>query len=110
MRPLPKTNDRCPGRTGSETQQQSKTTSAPPPPPPPQTKLIVSSKQFIANFVPPDYLIEGLLQRRFIYSFTGLTGAGKTAIGLLTNGACRQWASHCLGATVEKRQGALLCW
>jgi hypothetical protein len=68
-----------------ETQKQSKTTSAPPPPPPPppQTKLIVSSKQFIANFVPPDYLIEGLLQRRFIYSFTGLTGAGKTAIALL---------------------------
>jgi hypothetical protein len=57
----------------------------PPPPrpaPPPHTKLIISSTKFIANFVPPDYLIDGWLQRRFIYSFTGLTGSGKTAIAL----------------------------
>jgi hypothetical protein len=54
----------------------------PPPPPPPHTKFIISSTKFIANFVPPDYLIDGWLQRRFIYSMTGLTGAGKTAIAL----------------------------
>jgi KaiC/GvpD/RAD55 family RecA-like ATPase len=28
-------------------------------------------------------LVEGLLQRRFFYSMTGKTGAGKTAIALL---------------------------
>ena len=42
--------------------------------------LIISSGEFVRDFVPPDYLINGLLQRRFIYSFTGATGAGKTAI------------------------------
>src|SRR5262249_28343622 len=52
----------------------------PPPPPPPHTKLIISSTKFIANFVPPDYLIDGWLQHRFIYSCTG--HSGKTAIAL----------------------------
>ena len=44
---------------------------------------ILSSAEFIKGFVPPDYLIVGILQRRFIYSFTGRTGSGKTAVGLL---------------------------
>lgn len=46
-------------------------------------KLAVSSGEFVAGFVPPDYLIVGWLQRRFIYSFTAATGDGKTAIALL---------------------------
>jgi hypothetical protein len=46
-------------------------------------KLIVSSADFITGFIPPDYLIDGLLQRRFCYSITAPTGSGKTAIGLL---------------------------
>src|SRR5262245_45675118 len=36
------------------------------------------SSRFVADFVPPDYLIDGLLQRRFCYSLTAPTGAGKT--------------------------------
>jgi hypothetical protein len=44
---------------------------------------IKSSADFIRGFVPPDYLIDGLLQRRFIYSLTGKTGGGKTAVSLL---------------------------
>jgi AAA domain-containing protein len=44
--------------------------------------LIQSSADFIAAYVPPDYLIDGLLQRRYCYSFTGRTGDGKTAIVL----------------------------
>jgi 5S rRNA maturation endonuclease (ribonuclease M5) len=46
-------------------------------------KLAVSSAEFVAGFSPPDYLIEGLLQRRFLYSLTAGTGTGKTAIALL---------------------------
>ena len=45
--------------------------------------LILSSAKFVEGFVPPDYVIFGLLQRRFLYSLTGKTGAGKTAILLL---------------------------
>src|SRR6478735_9199677 len=46
-------------------------------------RLILSSAGFVQGFVPPDYVIFGLLQRRFLYSITGKTGAGKTAILLL---------------------------
>jgi hypothetical protein len=46
------------------------------------TVVFESSAEFAGNFVPPDYLIEGWLQRRFVYSMTGMTGAGKTCIAL----------------------------
>jgi AAA domain len=44
--------------------------------------LIQSSADFIKDFVPPDYLIDGIIQRRFLYSLTGRTGSGKTALAL----------------------------
>jgi hypothetical protein len=47
------------------------------------SKLALSSAEFVAGFVPPDYLVVGWLQRRFVYSFTAATGDGKTAIALL---------------------------
>jgi hypothetical protein len=46
-------------------------------------RLLQSSAQFTGNFVPPDPLISGILQRGFIYALTGHTGRGKTAIALL---------------------------
>jgi AAA domain len=42
--------------------------------------LIQTSAEFVAGFVPPDYLIDGLIQRRFVYSMTAPTSAGKTSI------------------------------
>jgi AAA domain len=51
--------------------------------PPPRKGLRQTSSQFVADFVPPDYLLDGVLQRRFLYSFTGRTGSGKTAVVLL---------------------------
>src|SRR6478736_4033236 len=45
--------------------------------------LIQSSRLFTCGFTPPDYLIDGVLQRRFIYSMTAPTGGGKTAVALL---------------------------
>jgi hypothetical protein len=59
---------------------------------------IKSSKQFVAAFVPPDYLIDGLLQERFLYSLTGATGAGKTSITL------RLAASIALGIPFADRE------
>lgn len=50
---------------------------------PPPKLFIKSSREFVAGFVPPEYVVVGLLQRRFFYSLTGQTGAGKTAIMLL---------------------------
>jgi hypothetical protein len=45
--------------------------------------LILSSGEFVRQFKKPDYLIDGILLRSFLYSFTALTGVGKTAIALL---------------------------
>jgi hypothetical protein len=42
--------------------------------------LMQTSAEFAGDFVPPDYLIDGLLQRRYVYSLTAPTGAGKTSI------------------------------
>jgi hypothetical protein len=44
---------------------------------------ILSKRDFIDGFVAPDYLLDGILQRRFIYSLTAQTGHGKTALALL---------------------------
>src|SRR5262249_14237211 len=46
-------------------------------------KLALSSAEFVAGFTPPDYLVVGWLQRRFVYSLTAATGDGKTAVALL---------------------------
>jgi hypothetical protein len=60
--------------------------------------LIKSSKEFVAGFVPPDYLVDGLLQEAFLYSLTGATGAGKTAVTL------RLAASVALGVVFANRE------
>ena len=41
-----------------------------------QPKLL-STVAFIGGFVPPDYLIDGILQRRFIYSVTARPAAAR---------------------------------
>jgi AAA domain len=65
---------------------------------PPSGVTIKSSKDFVAGFVPPDYVIDGLLQEGFLYSLTGATGAGKTAITL------RLAASVAMGALFADRE------
>jgi AAA domain len=60
--------------------------------------LIKSSKEFVADFIPPDYLVDGLMQEAFLYSLTGATGAGKTAITL------RLAASVALGVVFGNRE------
>ncbi len=63
-----------------------------------ETPLIKTSEQFVAGFVPPDYLVDGLLQEGFLYSLTGATGAGKTCITL------RLAASTALGVVFAGRE------
>ena len=46
----------------------------------PPSPLIQSSAAFTCDFIPPDYLVDGILQRRFCYSLTAKTGTGKTAV------------------------------
>ena len=47
-----------------------------------QKRLLQSSKEFTASYVPLDYLVDGLILQAFLYSLTGATGAGKTTITL----------------------------
>lgn len=42
----------------------------------------MSSAEFVAGYVAPEYMVEEIIQRRRIYSLTGKTGDGKTAIQL----------------------------
>lgn len=48
-----------------------------------ETFVVYSKADFVKGFHPPSYLVEGMLQRRFIYSITGATGHAKTAIALM---------------------------
>jgi hypothetical protein len=43
-------------------------------------RLLLPSGDFVDAYTPPDYLIDGILQQRFLYSLTGQTGAGKTSV------------------------------
>lgn len=47
------------------------------------TDLLISAAEMVRCHQPPDYLVNRVLQRRFLYSLTGRTGTGKTAV-LLT--------------------------
>ena len=44
--------------------------------------LILTSKQFADTLQPPAYIIDGIIQRGFLYSLTARTGHGKTAVVL----------------------------
>jgi RecA-family ATPase len=61
-------------------------------------RLVKSSAEFVRGFVPPDYAIDGLIQRRFLYSLTAPTGHGKTAVALLLT------ASKALGRPIGNRE------
>lgn len=46
------------------------------------TNRIVTGDTFIATFAPPDWLIDGIIQKGRLYACTSLTGHGKTAVWL----------------------------
>jgi hypothetical protein len=48
-----------------------------------QPPILQSKKQFLADYIVPDWLLDGILQRRFVYSLTARTGDGKTAVAQL---------------------------
>ena len=46
-------------------------------------KLLQTVSEFLAAFVSPEYVVDGLFKRGFLYALCAMTGAGKTAIALL---------------------------
>jgi len=71
----------------------------------PLPDLLVSSADFIAAFVPAEYLIDGIVQRRYFYSMTAQTGVGKTSIAM-------RWMAHVVAGRPigdkEVQQGEVL--
>ena len=65
--------------------------------------LVFTSGEFIAGFVPPDYLLDGIVQRRYVYSLTGQTGSGKTAVLLLLTAMVAQGLPFGSAATEQGR-------
>src|SRR5262249_34267229 len=47
-----------------------------------RNRVLQSTAQFVGGFNAPDYLIDGLIQKRFCYAFTSPTGFGKTTVAL----------------------------
>jgi hypothetical protein len=43
---------------------------------------IWTSAEFIAQFRPPDWFVDGVLQRGYLYAMTGVTGHGKTSVAM----------------------------
>jgi hypothetical protein len=48
----------------------------------PNKTIVLTAEQFVAGFTPPAYLIDGILQRGYLYSLTARTGHGKTAVAM----------------------------
>jgi AAA domain len=51
----------------------------------PKPPILARAKTFVSGYKPPEYLIDGLLQRGRLYATTALTGHGKTAVCLALN-------------------------
>lgn len=71
----------------------------------PTADLIQTSAQFVQGFVPPEYLVDQVLQRRFCYSITAQTGVGKTAVAMLLS--AHVGAGRSLG-NLDVEQGSVL--
>ena len=44
------------------------------------SNLFFTSGDFVKGYVPPDYVLDGIIQRGFLYALTGRSNEGKTAI------------------------------
>ncbi len=49
----------------------------------PRKGRLLSEAEFLETWRPPDWLVEALIQRGYVYTLTGNTGHGKTALALL---------------------------
>jgi hypothetical protein len=57
--------------------------------------IFLSSAQFVAGFVPPDYLVDGIVQCGFLYSLTARTNHGKTSVCMyVAQSVARSAAMH----------------
>lgn len=72
---------------------------------PPKLPPILDAIGFMATFVMPDYLVDGVIQRGRLHALTSPTGHGKTAVALFI--ACMMGLGRNIGA-LEVTQGNVL--
>lgn len=73
----------------------------------PRQRTILTGTEFVASFVPPNWLIDGIVQRGRLYACTSLTGHGKTAVWLYN--ACMIHAGRQIGhLDIETGAGLIL--
>jgi hypothetical protein len=71
----------------------------------PDGRLILTAAEFVAGFKSPEYVIDGMIQRGYLYSLTARTGHGKTAVAMYLT----QAVARALPVRDRKvRQGAVL--
>ena len=69
--------------------------------------VIQSSGEFVKGFVPPNYLVDGILQTGYLYSLTAQTGVGKTALAIRL--AAHVATGTPIGGLAVERGTALYC-
>ncbi len=47
------------------------------------TPIVLTDAQFMAGFRPPDYTVDWVIQKSYLYALTARTGHGKTAVAML---------------------------
>ena len=47
------------------------------------TPIVLTDAQFMAGFKPPDYTVDWVIQKSYLYALTARTGHGKTAVAML---------------------------
>jgi hypothetical protein len=48
---------------------------------------LVSAADFVRRMRPPEFVVDGLFQRGYLYAITGATGTGKTSVGINLGGS-----------------------
>ncbi len=71
----------------------------------PTPPRILSAADFMAGFEPPDYVVDGIIQRGRLYCLTSPTGHGKTAVALYLG--CMVAAGRDIGG-IDVTQGAVV--
>lgn len=72
-----------------------------------RARRVRTGDAFVGAFVPPDWLIDGILERGRLYACTSSTGHGKTAVWCYI--ACMMQAGRPVGA-LETARGNVLYW
>ena len=48
----------------------------------PAPNMLLTAASFVGQYTPPEFIVDDIIQRRYLYSLTALTGHGKTAVAL----------------------------